>query len=292
LAGGSMGGMVVPNLDGEIERCDGTEATTQVLLGEVITRPRLTEKLLSKPPFRFLHDVVMEVVRATGFGANLFGPDETDSAAVADKTQKMTFLEKIIKVVGLQLNTLVVASPAKIVAGRDPQDTNHFLQLLAVAAKNLPDSSAAVRTVLEELGGGAPAAPRVEDDKGADERAAPKQNPPPMTSPDLREQRAQEPTMAADDKLNVSTYMYRYVYSYMYICIYIYIFIYRYMLLLLPLYTPLQPRSRHSLLSPLLQSMFFHIHEICRPLLITLSGPPPLSSSPCTLHTLHTLCTL
>ncbi|KAJ1411205.1 microtubule-binding protein MIP-T3-domain-containing protein [Ochromonadaceae sp. CCMP2298] len=204
--GGTRAGR--PN-QASIERCDGTEATTQVLLGEVITRPRLTEKLLSKPPFRFLHDVVMEVVRATGFGADLFGPDETDSAAVADKAQKMNFLEKIIKVVGLQLNTLVVASPAKIVAGRDPQDTNHFLQLLAVAAKNLPDSSAAVRTVLEELGGGggggaAPASRPAEDDKGVDERAAPKQqNAPPMTSPDMREQVQQrEPTTAADDKLN------------------------------------------------------------------------------------------
>ncbi len=152
--GGGMGGSFAPNLDREIERCDGSEATTQALLGEVITRPKLTEKLLSKPPFRFLHDIVMEVIRSSGFASNLYTPEETDSANVADKTQKILFLEKIIKVVGLQLNTLVVANPSKIVAGRDPQDTNNFLQLLAVAVRHLPDSSAAVRTVLEGLDGG------------------------------------------------------------------------------------------------------------------------------------------
>lgn len=152
--GGGMGGSFAPNLDREIERCDGSEATTQLLLGEVITRPKLTEKLLAKPPFRFLHDVVMEVIRSSGFASNLYTEEETDSANVSDKTQKILFLEKIIKVVGLQLNTLVVANPSKIVAGRDPQDTNNFLQLLAVAVRNVPDSTAAVRTVLEGLDGG------------------------------------------------------------------------------------------------------------------------------------------
>ena len=36
----------------------------------------------------------------------------------------MDFLEKIIKVVGVQLNTLVEARPAKIVAGLDVQVSN------------------------------------------------------------------------------------------------------------------------------------------------------------------------
>jgi TRAF3-interacting protein 1 len=151
--GGGMGGPIAPRLDGEIERCDGTELATMNLLGPLITRPKLSEKLLSKPPFRFLFDIVMEVIRATGFASGLYSPEESDSANVSEKEQKIVFLEKIIKVVGLQLNTLVVANPGKIIAGKDPQDTNNFLQLLAVAAKNLPDSSAAVRTVLGDAGG-------------------------------------------------------------------------------------------------------------------------------------------
>lgn len=149
---GLHGSTAALNLDPEIERCDGTEATTQVLLGELITRPKLSEKLLSKPPFRFLHDIIMEIIKVTDFASGLYTAEEMDSALVTDKTQKLQFLEKIIKVVGIQLNTLVQAKPAKIVAGLDVQNTNNFLQLLAVCAKYAPESKSAVRTVLEQMG--------------------------------------------------------------------------------------------------------------------------------------------
>lgn len=151
---GVFSGAAAPRLDSEIERCDGSEAATQQLLGELIQKPKLTEKLLGKPPFRFLHDIVAEVIRVTGFATGLYSPLEMDSASMTDKASKMSFLEKIIRLVGVQLNTLVEAKPAKIVAGLDAPVTNNFLQLLAVAAKHMPDSSAAVRTVLEQLGEG------------------------------------------------------------------------------------------------------------------------------------------
>eukprot|EP01038_Epipyxis_sp_PR26KG_P008130 gene8130-11008_t len=184
-----------PNLDKEIERCDGTEATTQLLLGELIQRPKLSEKLLSKPPFRFLHDIIMEVMKVTGFGNDLYIPAEMDSAAISDKTQKVTFLEKIIKVVGVQLNTLVEAKPMKIVAGMDPQNTNNFLQLLAVAAKHMPDSRIAVRTVLEQLGGEVPPS-NGNDEVGAKESAAAPIN----TEPPQKEQVREEKKPSGDDR--------------------------------------------------------------------------------------------
>jgi hypothetical protein len=40
------------------------EATQKVLQGDIplVRRPRLTEALLKKPPFRFLHDIITEVI--------------------------------------------------------------------------------------------------------------------------------------------------------------------------------------------------------------------------------------
>lgn len=225
---GGMGGSFAPKLDKEIERCDGSEAATQQLLGDVITRPKLTEKLLSKPPFRFLHDIVMEVIRATGFASGLYAPEESDSANVSEKNQKILFLEKIIKVVGLQLNTLVVANPSKIVAGRDPQDTNNFLQLLAVAVKHLPDSSSAVRTVLEGLdggggGGGGEAPAPVQKHQPAYQPEEKESHSPPARQAPAQQQQQREPEretyqqapsastkngnmLQADEKLNVSSF--------------------------------------------------------------------------------------
>lgn len=43
-------------------------AQNQRNLGALIARPKLTEKLLLRPPVKFLYDIVMEVSIVTGFG--------------------------------------------------------------------------------------------------------------------------------------------------------------------------------------------------------------------------------
>lgn len=45
---------------------------TQDTLGKVIKKPPLTEKLLSKPPFRYLHDIFSEVRLKTGYFTSAF----------------------------------------------------------------------------------------------------------------------------------------------------------------------------------------------------------------------------
>lgn len=51
-------------------------AATQSTMGAVIKRPPMTEKLLTRPPFRFLHDVLMEILRTSGFFEGLFTEEE------------------------------------------------------------------------------------------------------------------------------------------------------------------------------------------------------------------------
>lgn len=141
-------------LDAHIEACDGSIEHTRLLLEPLLVnkKPKLSDKLLNKPPFRFLHDLIMEVMRSTGFGRGLYDNSPlSDSSNVVDKDSKITFLNMIIKLVGTQLNTVVEARPQKIVSGLEAENTNRFLQLLAVAAIHLPDSSSNVKYVLESL---------------------------------------------------------------------------------------------------------------------------------------------
>jgi TRAF3-interacting protein 1 len=73
----------------------------QEAIGAIIQKPKMTEKLLSKPPFRFLHDTISAVTVATGFAQGLFGPEELDSALLTEKQQKLNYLDKICNFVGI-----------------------------------------------------------------------------------------------------------------------------------------------------------------------------------------------
>ncbi|KAM9347294.1 LOW QUALITY PROTEIN: TRAF3-interacting protein 1 [Symphorus nematophorus] len=121
---------------------------TQDTLGRVIKKPPLTEKLLSKPPFRYLHDIFSEVIRTTGFMKGLYGENEMKSDNVKDKDSKIVFLQKAIDVVMLVSGEPLAAKPARIVAGHEPEKTNELLQAIAKCCLNKMSSDDAVKRVL------------------------------------------------------------------------------------------------------------------------------------------------
>lgn len=121
---------------------------TQETLGKVIKKPPLTEKLLNKPPFRFLHDIFTEVIRATGFMKGLFSETEMKSENVKEKEAKMLFLQKAIDVVTMVSGEPLSVKPARIVAGHEPEKTNELLQALARCCLNKMSSEDAVKKVL------------------------------------------------------------------------------------------------------------------------------------------------
>ena len=68
-------------------------------ISQLIKKPVMTEKLLRKPPFRFLHDTITALIEATGFGKGLYSGKELDSAAITEKQDKINYLEKIFNLV-------------------------------------------------------------------------------------------------------------------------------------------------------------------------------------------------
>ncbi|XP_042350430.1 TRAF3-interacting protein 1 isoform X3 [Plectropomus leopardus] len=121
---------------------------TQDTLGKVIKKPPLTEKLLSKPPFRYLHDIFSEIIRTTGFLKGLYEENEMKSDNVKDKDSKIVFLQKAIDVVMLVSGEPLAAKPARIVAGHEPEKTNELLQAIAKCCINKMSSDDAVKRVL------------------------------------------------------------------------------------------------------------------------------------------------
>ncbi|XP_036757073.2 TRAF3-interacting protein 1 isoform X1 [Manis pentadactyla] len=121
---------------------------TQEALGKVIRRPPLTEKLLSKPPFRYLHDVITEVIRMTGFMKGLYTDAEMKSDNVKDKEAKISFLQKAIDVVAMVSGEPLSAKPARIVAGHEPERTNELLQRIGKCCLSKLPSDEAVKRVL------------------------------------------------------------------------------------------------------------------------------------------------
>ncbi|XP_076091100.1 TRAF3-interacting protein 1-like isoform X1 [Mytilus galloprovincialis] len=125
---------------------------TQDSLGKIIKKPPLTDKLLGKPPFRFLHDIMTSVIKTTGFMKGLFTEAEMNSENVKDRDSKVAFLQKAVDMVAIATKKSMSVKPAKIVAGHEPEKTNEFLQLLATAINANADNGAIVDKVLNKAG--------------------------------------------------------------------------------------------------------------------------------------------
>uniref|UniRef100_A0A0B7BIW7 TRAF3-interacting protein 1 n=1 Tax=Arion vulgaris TaxID=1028688 RepID=A0A0B7BIW7_9EUPU len=138
---------------------------TQDTLGKIIKKPPLTDKLLGKPPFRFLHDIMTSIIKTTGFMQGLFSETEMNSENVKDKDAKIAFLQKAIDIVCAVTGKELHAKPVKIVAGHEPERTNEFLQALADAINKNVDNDDYVKRVLKGGKAGGPSKEEKKEDK-------------------------------------------------------------------------------------------------------------------------------
>jgi len=121
---------------------------TAEMYGQLFAKPKMTEKLLLKPPFRYLHDIFSATCVATGFGQGLFSGPELEGKAIADKDAKITWLTKLISLTELVIGEEIDVRPAKIVAGQEPEKTNFLLQAMFKAATAGIDTTPHVNQVL------------------------------------------------------------------------------------------------------------------------------------------------
>lgn len=102
--------------------------TTRSMVQPLIEKPKLTDKLLSRPPFRFLHDVVSNVAEETGFLRGYFQDSELQPKEM-EKQDKLAYLQKLIDAVQQATGQEIPADPVQIVRGHEPDKTNELLQV-------------------------------------------------------------------------------------------------------------------------------------------------------------------
>ena len=124
----------------------------------------MTQKLLCKPPFRYLHDIFTATQQATGFGTGLLTAEEEDGKSITEKQAKINFLVKLVQITELVVGEEMDVKPTKIIAGHEPEKTNAFLQAMFRAATSGIDTTPHVQQIL----GGAGGAGEEGGDDGAD----------------------------------------------------------------------------------------------------------------------------
>lgn len=116
-------------------------AKSRAAITAIISKPELTDKLMGRPPFTFLHAIIRGILAATGYNPTLFSADELNPKTITSKVAKMAFLEKIALVVSKDVGKPVPVRYGKICAGKEVANTHVFLQHICEAATTFKGSA-------------------------------------------------------------------------------------------------------------------------------------------------------
>ncbi|CAD8110685.1 unnamed protein product [Paramecium primaurelia] len=173
---------------------------TADMYSALFEKPKMSQKLLEKPPFKYLFDIIMETTKQTGYAKGLYTGDELDGNTYDNKDKKLQFLQKIIDLTSMMLKEEIAAKPGKIAAGLEPENTNLLLQAIYRAAVSGKNSDAFVKKILGGAGAGAkePEPPKKEQSK-PEQKA---QQPPPkeQAAPQIKEEKKPEEKKVAPPK--------------------------------------------------------------------------------------------
>lgn len=101
----------------------------------------MSEKLLSKPPFRYLHDIFTATMAKTGWGNGLYQEEELNSKSFEDKDSKLAWLVKLITLTEMMIGEKLDIKPSMVLAGQQADKTNVWLQQMFRAATAGVDST-------------------------------------------------------------------------------------------------------------------------------------------------------
>lgn len=147
----------------QLEKLKMTTIETELInstidaLKELISRPPLTEKLLSRPPFKYILDICKAVSAVTGFPS----PESCNHDDITDREERAAFLSSVIGQISDQLGVPVDVQIKSILAGKDVPKTLRMLVMLAQAAKLFKVGSTPLQQ--QQAPKEAPAAPPQED---------------------------------------------------------------------------------------------------------------------------------
>mmetsp|Transcript_15001 Transcript_15001/g.31472 ORF Transcript_15001/g.31472 Transcript_15001/m.31472 type:complete len:676 (+) Transcript_15001:140-2167(+) len=126
-------------LSTKIDACNKDLTQTKLMISRLVAKPKCSDKLLSKPPFRFIHDLIMAIGHEAHFDlGRIFSEDEMESSNVKEKQAKLQFLEKLIKFLESELSMSINVKPIKIVSGQEPELTCYMLQIFTVLVTHKP----------------------------------------------------------------------------------------------------------------------------------------------------------
>lgn len=149
---------------------------TQHELQPFFQTPELSEKLLRRPPFRFIHDIVCQLqIHYQCFGMT-FSQEDYDANLIDTKEKKVDFLQKLINQMSVVLGRPIDVSAKKIVAGQECEKTNAMLQDLALYVRFVVQANSAA-------GGSAPPPPPPPPPPPHHEEFVPPPPPPPPVQP-------------------------------------------------------------------------------------------------------------
>ena len=123
---------------------------TGKLFSSLIEKPKMTEKLLKKPPPKYIYDIILNTMNKTNFPKGLLNDQEMDHKYFeADPHHKLAILQKVIDITKIVMNENFEIKTTNILKGEQPDKTNYFLRMFYKAATNGKDNTPLIEKYLE-----------------------------------------------------------------------------------------------------------------------------------------------